>query len=219
MSIDYSKAKIYKLTTIHNSDLIYYGSTINNLYKRKGQHKCSFIQKKYNKCMSYKLFELGIDDVEITLVESVNCNNKEELLKRERFYIENHNCVNKCIPTRTYKEYKEQNKDSVNLKKKEYYELNKDSINLKKKEYYEENKDKMKEYHKQYRKKYYEENKDKIKEKQKEYAELNADKIKEYKKKYAELNGDKIKEYSEQNKDKIKEYHKQYYILKKNIIT
>jgi hypothetical protein len=203
MPIDYSKGKIYKLTTIHNPDLIYYGSTVNSLYKRKGQHKCSFLQTTYNKCLSYKLFELGVDDVEITLVESVNCNNKEELHKRERFYIENNNCINKCIPTRTYTEYREQNKDIIKLKKKKYYEENKDKV----KEYKEENKDKIEKYQKIYRKKYYEENTDMFIERQKKYAEENKDKIREYKKKYAEL-----------NKDKIREYNKQYYILKKKII-
>jgi len=153
MPIDYSKGKIYKLTTIHNPDLVYYGSTTNSLYKRKGSHKSSF-KCKNKVCSSIKLFELGIDDVEITLVESVICNNKEELHKRERFYIENNNCVNKVIPTRDYKEYYKQNKNKI-------------------KEYQEQNKDKIKEYNKQYMKDY-----------KKKYDELNKDKIKEYGKQY-----------------------------------
>ena len=180
MPIDYTKSKIYKLTTPHNVELVYYGSTVNPLYKRKGQHKAQYKINK-NKCTSKLLFEIGIDDVIITLVENVNCNTKEELLQRERFYIKNNNCVNKNIPTRTNKEYKVYQKD-----------------------YKEINKDKIKKYKKEYNKEYREINKDKQKEYQKEYKEINKDKIKEYQKEYN-------KEYYEANKDNIKEYQKKYY--------
>ena len=98
--------KIYKLTTPHNPELIYYGSTVSPLYKRKAQHKEGYI--KNLKLTSSKLFELGKDDVMITLVELCPCNTKEELTKREREYIENNLCVNKQIPGRTNKEYREQ---------------------------------------------------------------------------------------------------------------
>jgi hypothetical protein len=207
MPIDYSKSKIYKLTTIHDPDLVYYGSTVNPLYKRKNDHKNRFKNGKFE-CSSSKLFELGIDDVEITLVESIICNNKEELHKRERFYIENNNCVNKVVPTRTYKEYYEDCKDKIRDKKKEYRELNKDKIKEQRKQYREQNKDKIRDK----KKEYYEENKEKINDKRKEYMkeyrEKNKDKIKEY---YTE-NKDKLlqqkKDYYEQNKDKIKEYQK-----------
>jgi hypothetical protein len=199
MPVDYSKSKIYKLTTIHDPELVYYGSTVNPLYKRKQVHK---FWSNTNKYTSSKLFELGMDNVEITLVENVNCNNKEELYKRERFYIDNNICVNKNIPGRTKKEHYEDNKDKILEKNKEYRELNKDKIAENKKEYYEDNKDKLLE-------------------KQKEYAELNKDKIKEYKKAYDELNNEKIKEYknayAELNKDKKKVYMKAYYLKKKAI--
>jgi len=210
MPIDYSKAKIYKLTTIHNPDLVYYGSTVNELYKRKGNHKSKFKIKDKNICSSSQLFELGIDDVEITLVEMFSCNSKEELLKRERFYIQNNNCVNKNIPSRTLKEYYKDNKDIFKKKFKKYNEENKDKIKEINKEYRENNKDNIS----LNKKKYYEENKDKIKDKIKEYQKNNKDKKKQY---YKE-NKDNItlkkkeymKEYYEQNKEKIKEKTKQY---------
>ena len=147
MPIDYSKGKIYKLTTIHNPDLVYYGSTVNPLYKRKGQHKGKFKSGRLIYSSS-KLFELGVDDVQITLVEYVNCNNKEELLKRERFYIENNNCVNKNIPNRTGKEFYKEKKEFYKEYYKNYYEENKDKIKDKQKQNYEENKDKFKEKNK-----------------------------------------------------------------------
>jgi len=180
MPVDYSKGKIYKLTTIHNPDLVYYGSTVNPLYKRKGQHKLAFKNGQLS-LTSSKLFELGFDNVEITLVENFSCNNKEELLKRERFYIENNNCVNKNIPCRTRKEYYEQNKNEINIKTKEYYEQNKTEINIKHKKYYEQNKneinikhknrEKNKEILKQYQKEYREKNKEILKQKRKEKYE------------------------------------------------
>jgi len=101
---DYSKGKIYKLTTPHDPELVYYGSTVLPLHKRKSHHKEDYI-KKNAKITSKQLFDLSVDDVIITLVENVNCNSKEELYQRERFYIENNNCINKQMPGRTKKEW------------------------------------------------------------------------------------------------------------------
>jgi len=135
MPIDYSKSKIYKLTTIHNTDLVYYGSTVNPLSKRKNCHKYKF-KNGILDCSSIKLFELGIEDVEITLVEYVNCSNKEELLKRERFYIENNNCVNKNIPIKTLEKNNKFNKEYY----KNYYQINKEKFLNRQKEYYKKKK-------------------------------------------------------------------------------
>jgi hypothetical protein len=142
MPIDYSKSKIYKLTTPHDETMVYYGSTVNPLYKRKSQHKDKFKNNEL-KGSSFKIFELGEDDVIITLVENVNCNSKEELHQRERHYIENNDCVNKQIPGRTKKEYYDTNKQQLLEQKKEYRETNKDVIKQQKKDYYEANKDKI----------------------------------------------------------------------------
>jgi hypothetical protein len=156
---DYSKSKIYKLTS-SNSNEIYIGSTVNNLSKRKAHHIAdykSYLLNKKKYITSFKIIEYG-GDIDICLLEEYPCDNKEQLHQKERFYIENNLCINKIIPTRTKNEYNELNKDKIkeyqqqyrNIKKeyiKEYYELTKD----KKKEYYELNKDKKKEYQKQYR--------------------------------------------------------------------
>ena len=111
---------------------------------------------------SYKLFEN--DNYNIFLVENYPCNSKDELLSRERFYIENNECVNKCIPCRTRKEYIEANKDKIKEQTKEYREANKDKIKQMKAEYREANKDKIKEY--------YEKNKDKINARKRETRKL-----------------------------------------------
>jgi hypothetical protein len=148
--VNYQDGKIYKLV---GGGLTYYGSTCNELYKRFHQHK-----KKSNCAKSKQLFDTG-DKVDIVLVEKYPCNDKMELHKRERYYIENNECINKAIPTRTIKEWKKDNKDKIKEKNKEYIEKNKDKIKGIKKEYYKTNKDKINERNK----KYFETNKDKIK--------------------------------------------------------
>ena len=123
---NYKEGKIYRLVNSSTTDC-YYGSTCDELRKRKYQHKTDYIrylqnQKKY--ITSFKIFEPDIDDVDIILVESFPCSNKEELHARERWYIENNDCVNKYIPTRTQKEY---NRDV----RPEQYQRDKDKINIK----------------------------------------------------------------------------------------
>ncbi len=54
---------------------------------------------------SYDLFALGVDDVEITLIELFPCTTKRELHEKEREWIEKSNCVNEYIPLRTEAEY------------------------------------------------------------------------------------------------------------------
>ena len=48
---------------------------------------------------SFKILENN--DYNIILLETVKCNSKDELLQRERYWIESTTCVNKYIPSRT----------------------------------------------------------------------------------------------------------------------
>lgn len=82
--------------------------------------------KKKNNSTSEQLFEGG--NPVIVLVENFPCNSKEELHKRERFYIENNSCVNKIIPGRTNKEWREANAEKIKKHKKEYNQENKEKI-------------------------------------------------------------------------------------------
>jgi hypothetical protein len=168
---DYSKGKIYKLVSNYTDD-IYIGSTCNTLSRRKAGHKgdyMRYIDGKGDYISSFKLFEKG--NVDVVLIEECSVHNKDELHRRERYFIEKYNCVNKCIPGRTLKEYYEDNKD----KYKEYNETHKDKMKEYKKEYNEINKDKLKEYQKEY----HEINKDKRNQQSKQYYQ---------KKKLAKLN-------------------------------
>ncbi len=126
---DYQKSKIYKLVGYGKT---YYGSTTQPLCERKSQHKQNFLKNKNGTC-SKELFKLG-SDIDIVLVETYPCNNKEELHQRERYYIENNECINNRIPLRTRKEHYIDNKDKILENQKEYNETNKDKIKEQKSE-------------------------------------------------------------------------------------
>jgi hypothetical protein len=115
------------------------------LSQRLAKHKCDYqryLQRKTNKMMSsYEV--LKNNNYEIVLLELYPCSCKEELHKRERWYIENIACVNQIIPTRTNKEYYEDHKSYIVEYKAEYYEQNKERLQQKAKAYYEENKAKI----------------------------------------------------------------------------
>ena len=147
--LDYKEGKIYKIYNDEIPDKVYYGSTCNTLVKRLYNHKVGFGKDK-KKCTSSVLFP----GAKIVLVEKFPCNDKDELRKRERFYIENNKCVNIVIPGRSKKEWHKDNKGT-----KEYVK--------KRKEYYKKNKEKIKKYGNEYRL----ENKEKIKERKKEAYE------------------------------------------------
>ena len=132
---DYQDGKIYKIVNDEMPDMVYYGSTCNTFVTRLRCHK-----NKASHCKSKVLFEYG--NPQMILIEKYPCNDKMELTQRERYYIENNECVNKNVPNRTIKEYREDNKEKLLLKSKEYHEKNKE----KEKQYREENKDKRKEY-------------------------------------------------------------------------
>lgn len=119
---NYQNSKIYKLWSPEGDD-IYIGSTTQPLYKRKNSHK-----KK--ECSSRILFE-KYNDVRIELLESVPCNNKEELIKKEGEYIRNNICVNRRIAGRTRKEYREDNKEIIKEKKRLEYLKQKELRSLK----------------------------------------------------------------------------------------
>ena len=171
--LNYNNSSIYKLCCKDaNIKDIYIGSTT-NFTRRKCCHKsaCNNINtQKYN-CKVYKFIRDNgnWDNWDMVLIENVNVNNKNELHKKEREWIEKLiPSLNSNIPTRTKKEYTEMNKET----KKIYYEKNKET----KKEYQKIYNEKNKENIKGYKKIYYEHNKEYQKEyrakKKKEKLEL-----------------------------------------------
>ena len=150
------EGKIYKLVN-DTMGLTYYGSTIRALYQRLNQHKSPS-----NPCKSKILF-LGKGEVKIFLLEEYITNDISILKARERYYIENNDCVNKQIPGRTMKEYYQLNKDKIKDYQNKYYIDNKKKLLEQCSEYYEKNKDHLI----QYGRNHYEKNKIKIAESRK----------------------------------------------------
>lgn len=119
--VNYQDGKIYKIIDNTNNN-VYVGSTCKNLSSRLADHRTSY--KRYLKGAIRYITSFDViknNDYDIVLIEKCPCDDKDELHKRERFYIENTpNCVNKVIPTRTGKEYEEHNKDNIRVRKLEY---------------------------------------------------------------------------------------------------
>ena len=152
--MDYSNGKIYKLVSNSITD-IYIGSTCSELKKRKYGHKIKYDCWKNGKSeyiTSFKLFDAG--EVDIVLIESFACNSKDELYSRERYWIDNLECVNKVRPNRTdeerieyHKKYNETHKEQA----QQYYQKNRDKFIEQMKIYREQNKDTIQVQRKKYR--------------------------------------------------------------------
>ena len=136
---NYQNSKIYKIESL-KGNVVYYGSTTQKyLSARFRNHRYEF---KTNKCgLSKQVLEY--DDAKIILVELYPCNSKDELIKRESYYIRNNECVNKVIPDRTPKEWYNDNKPKITQTKRDWYIDNKSKILNKSKQYNINNKDKL----------------------------------------------------------------------------
>jgi hypothetical protein len=206
----YKNGKIYTIRYRGDDSLIYVGSTCLPLYKRWYKHK-SFIfnenSNKYNYFLYQKIRETNdLNDWHIELYEEYQCDNKEQLLKREGEIIREIGTLNSKIAGRTEKEYRDDNKELLSKKTKAYYETNKDTILKQQKETYDKNKETILSKQKEY----YKENRGKILEYQKEYREHNEDKLSNYRKTYYEQNKDEIS-------DKNKKYRYEHKLEKAEI--
>jgi len=114
---------------------VYVGSTVETLNIRFSKHKLD------KKCTSQKI--LKYSDATIELVECYECENREQLERREGKYQKQYDCVNERIAGRTRQEYYQDNKQELAEKKKEYREKNKETIAEKKKEHYQNNKEEI----------------------------------------------------------------------------
>lgn len=98
--------KIYKIIDNTNND-IYIGITKQKLLsKRLSQHK-----ERMN-CMSSKIIKNG--DYKIELIEETDDKT------RERYWIENTDCINKQIPGRTKQEYYNDNRERLSQYKRNW---------------------------------------------------------------------------------------------------
>lgn len=147
--MDYANGKIYTIRSFQ-TDKYYIGSTTSTLTKRLSEHKAKYKQGRTD-CTSAEIIQYG--DAYIELLEDFPCFKRNQLCKREGYFIREHkdNCVNKAITGRTKKEYYEDNKEQRTEQMKQYYEQNKEHILEYCKQYREDNKEHILEYKRQYR--------------------------------------------------------------------
>ena len=129
-------ASIYKLSDNNNN--VYYGSST-NVQKRFSAHK------RGSRSMS-ELMDKASMKMEI-LEEyyfDVDTYNKKFILNRERYYIENFDCINNVVPGQTCKEYREKHKDKANERQKKYYKKHKEEKKQYVKDYREKHKEEIK---------------------------------------------------------------------------
>jgi hypothetical protein len=164
---DYQQGKIYKLT---GAGKIYIGSTTQLLSKRYWAHK--------NAGISTVQEIIADPNNQITLIELFPCSCKVELLARERYYIEQNDCINKYCPIRTVEE--KQNSHLYDETRKKWQIANKE---------------KMFDYWNNYQKK--------IEVKQKKQLMRQTQEYKEYMKNYRNNKKDEIKQYKQTPEQRI----------------
>jgi group I intron endonuclease len=148
MKVDYSQAKIYKITNDYNND-IYVGSTCDTLVKRFSVHKRSLTIQKEQGRELYKLMnQIGFDRFRIELIENFPCQDKYQLRQKEGEYIRSIGTLNMVVAGRTKEERYEINKETHIEYRKQYYDENKEKLNKINKEYYLQHKEKLTELNK-----------------------------------------------------------------------
>jgi hypothetical protein len=116
---DYSQSKVY-IIRCDETEEVYIGSTIQTLSERLKSHKNDYRKWLNNRFPYVSSFEIvKYDSCSIELLEYYQCNNGDELRKKEGEYIRKYSdkCVNMRIAGRSKKEYREENKGVLAKKK------------------------------------------------------------------------------------------------------
>ena len=164
--IDYSNTSFYKIVCRDLSIADLYVGHTTDFVRRKNGHKtvCNNPLSNSHEIYLYRFIREngGWSNFDMILIEQTACLNKLDAEKKERQYIEELNAtLNQVLPSRTKKEWAEDNKerlteykhnwhmsnrDKLLERKKENYIEKKQEINQKNKVYYQENKEKMDEW-------------------------------------------------------------------------
>lgn len=123
----YINGKIYALVS-ESAGLIYYGSTIQRLSQRKGEHIRDYknhLNRNGWKCSSFDI--LKQEDAKIILIEEFPCSSRLELEQREGHWQLNNNCTNINRAGRNIKEYRktDEYREQHKLYMREYRNKNK----------------------------------------------------------------------------------------------
>lgn len=184
--VNYNNGKIYKIE-LDGCKEIYVGSTTRLLCHRIGQHRAE--AKTKPKPVHKYINDYGWDKAHIVLIEDYPCERREQLEARERYWIEKLGpTLNIRIPTRTYNEWCDANREAIAARKKEYREANREAETARKKEYYEANREAIAARYK----KWSGANRESIAARQKEYREANREAIAAREKKWREANHEAV---------------------------
>jgi hypothetical protein len=111
----YNKSKIYKIVCNITNQVYYGSSTEQYITSRIAKHK--YANKNLGHHSSSSIV-MENNNYSVIIVEECNVENKFELLQRERYYIENNECVNKNVPNKTQlerlKEWRKKNEYAIN---------------------------------------------------------------------------------------------------------
>jgi hypothetical protein len=153
--IDFSKTIIYKI--VHKEDPdnheIYVGHTT-DFTNRKRCHKRGCENPNNNK-HHFKVYKYirengGWDKFIMLEIEKYPCNDGNEARARENYwYNELKSKLNSCFPSRTQKQYQQDNRDKYLEYQKQYKQDNREKILEWKKQYDQDNREKISEKNKQ----------------------------------------------------------------------
>ncbi len=111
--------KVYRVICNETNET-YYGSTVQSIKTRMYQHTRANVTR----CKS--IIDRGNYRYEVC--EEVVCDDRTVLYDRERFWIQNNECINKQIPNRKYPEFYKDNRDKILQYKKEHYQKNRQRL-------------------------------------------------------------------------------------------
>jgi len=120
---DYQNSKIYKIYSLSNEELVYFGSTTQRLSQRKAEHVKDSKKEHYNG--SSKII-INNGNWKMELIQDYPCLNRLELETLEGEYIKNNKCINLMIPARTKKQYRDANRDKIRENQKKWRANNPD---------------------------------------------------------------------------------------------
>ena len=111
------KGKVYiiKPKLEYTEGDVYIGSTSRQyLSQRWGQHRQN------PECISQLIEKYGKDNLVCELLEEIEYEDRQELFRRERYYIELMSCINIQIPSRTKEEYRKLYMEREGVKERKY---------------------------------------------------------------------------------------------------
>ena len=104
-----------------------------------------FLDGKDNYVSVYGIFdEFGLENCKIELIENYPSNSIEEIRKREGFYIQTTDCVNKRVAGQTMQDYRNKYRQQILKQRRDHYATNKEIYAERSHKYYVENQETIK---------------------------------------------------------------------------